>query len=151
MLVQALEDLEGEIEAGKFRVFRLDQLDDAKALVIVIEAAVGAHEAVEFGFAGMAEGGVAEIVGEGDGLGEVLIEGEGPRDGAGDGGDLDGMGEPGAEVIAGAAEEDLGLVLEAAEGAGMDDAGAVALVLGADRGGAARRCLRPALSADFWA
>ena len=132
MLVEALEDLEGEIEAGKFRVFFLDQFDDAKALLVVIEAAAGAHEAVEFGLAGMAERGVPEVVGQGDGLREVLIEGEGAGDGAGDGCDLDGMGETGTEVIGGAAEEDLGLVLEAAERAGMDDAGPVALILGAE-------------------
>ena len=130
VLVEALEDLEGEIEAGELGIFCLDQFHDAEALLIVIEAAMGAHEAVELGLAGMAERGVAEIVGEGDGLREVLIEGEGARDRAGDGGDLDGMGEAGAEVIGGAAEEDLGLVLEPAEGAGMDDPGAIPLVLG---------------------
>jgi hypothetical protein len=150
VLVKALEDLEGEIEAGKFGVFGLDEFDDAEALEVVIEAAVGAHEAIELGLAGMAEGGVAEIVGEGDGLGEVLIEREGAGDGAGDGGDLDGMGEAGAEVIAGAAEEDLGLVLEAAEGAGMDDARAVALVLGAI-GMARLAVLAAGALADFWA
>ena len=129
--MEAFKDLEGKIEAGEVRILCLDELDDTEALEIVIEAAVAAHEAVELRLAGVAERGVAEIVREGDGLGEVLIESEGAGDRAGDGRHLDGMGEPGAEVIAAAAEEDLGLVFETAEGARMNDAGAVPLVLGA--------------------
>ena len=46
-------------------------------------------------------------------------------------GDLDRMGEARAVIIALVLDEDLGLVLEAAEGGGMDDAVAVALVTGA--------------------
>ncbi len=41
--------------------------------------------------------------------------------------DFDGVGEAAAEVVAGAAGEDLGLSGEAAEGAGLDDAVAVTL------------------------
>ena len=86
---------------------------------------------VEGAFAGVAEGGVADVVDQGEGLGEVLVEAEGGGDGAGDLGDLDGVGEAAAEVVGGAAGEDLGLAGEAAEGAGLDDALAVALEGGA--------------------
>ena len=48
-------------------------------------------------------------------------------DGAGDLRDFEGVGEAVAEVVGVAAGEDLGLGFEAAEGAGVDDAVAVAL------------------------
>jgi hypothetical protein len=117
VFVEAFKDFEGEVEAGEVGVFDLDGLDDAEALLVVVEATVGTHEAVELRLTRMAEWGVAEIVGEGDGLGKVLIEGKGAGDGTRDGNDLDGVGEAGTEVIAGAAEEDLCFVLETAEGA----------------------------------
>ena len=43
------------------------------------------------------------------------------------------MGQPGAEMVALVIDEDLRLVLEPAEGGGMDDAVAVALELAAGR------------------
>ena len=85
---------------------------------------------------GVAEGGVADIVAEGGGLRQVFVQVEGAGDGAGDLGDLQRVGEPGDVVIAGGGDEDLGLVLEAAECLAVDDAVAIALVLGAGRGAA---------------
>ena len=46
-------------------------------------------------------------------------------------GDLDAVRQPRAEQVAFVIDEDLGLVFEAAEGGGMDDAVAVALELAA--------------------
>ena len=69
----------------------------------------------------MAEGRVSEVVAEGDGLGEVLIEHERAGDGARDAGDFEGVGEAGAVVVAFRLEEDLGLVLEASEALAVDD------------------------------
>ena len=40
----------------------------------------------------MTEGGVTEVSGEGDSLGQVFIQAEGAGKGAGKGGDFDGMG-----------------------------------------------------------
>ena len=99
----------------------------------MIEAAMVAHQLIELALAGMAERRVAEIMGERQGFGQVLVEPERPGDGAGDLGDLDRMGESGAVMIALVIDEDLGLVLEPAEGGGMDDAVAVALEGGARR------------------
>ena len=77
----------------------------------------------------VAEGGVAEIVAQGGGLGEILIEAQGAGHGAGDLGDLQGMGQAGAVVIPRGGEEHLGLIHEAAEGLTVDDAVTVALEL----------------------
>src|SRR5262245_23453926 len=75
----------------------------------------------------MAERRVAEIVGERHGLAEILVEAERTADGAGDLRHLQRMREPRPEVIALVIDEDLRLVLQAAERRRMDDAVAVAL------------------------
>jgi len=87
----------------------------------------GGHAAVEFLLAGVAEGRVADVVSEGEGFGEVLIEAETDGDGAGDLGDLEGVGEAIAEMVGDGGREDLGLIFEATKGAGVDDTVPVAL------------------------
>lgn len=129
--VEALADFVGEVEAVEFRVFDLELFDDAEALVAPTEATSVLHELVEGVFDGMAEGGMAEISGEGDGLGEVFVEAEGATEGAGEGGDLDGMGEAGTDVVTGAVEWDLGFVFEATKSGAVNDAFAVSLEFGA--------------------
>ena len=79
-----LADLVGEVEAGEAGVALSRLSTIAEALEVVLEAAVVGHELVERVLAGVAEGRVAEVVGEGDGFGEVLVEAEGAGDGAGD-------------------------------------------------------------------
>ena len=130
MFGEAFADFPGEVEAGEVGVFVFEEFDDAEALAVVFESAVVGHELVEGLFAFVAERGVAEVVGEGDGFGEVFIEVESLGEVSGDGGDFDGVGEARAEAATGAVEEDLGFVAELAEGAGVDDSVAVALVGG---------------------
>ena len=74
------------------------------------------QEVAERLLAGVAEGRVAEVVAERDRLGEILVEVEGARDGAGDLRDLERVREARDVVVAGGRDEDLRLVLEAAEG-----------------------------------
>ena len=57
-----------------------------------------------------------EVVRERDGFGQVFIQPERAGDRAADRGDLDGVREPRAQVVAGAVEKDLRLVLEPPEG-----------------------------------
>ena len=129
---EALADFVGEVEAVEFRVFDLELFDDAKALVAPTKATSVLHELVEGVFDGMAKRGMTEISSEGDGLGEVFVEAEGAAEGAGERGDLDGMGEAGTDVVAGAVEWDLGFVFEATESGAMNDAFAVPLEFGAE-------------------
>ena len=91
------------------------------------------HLLVQHPLAGVAEGRVAEVVGERDGFGQILVEPQRAGDRAGHLADFERVGQPGAEMLALVAEEDLGLVLEAPEGGGMDDAVAVALEFRAGR------------------
>ena len=107
--------------------------DDPDRLHVVVEAAKGRHFLVQDAFTGMAERRVTEIVREGDGLGQILVETHGASDGAGHLADFERMRQPGAEMLALVVEEDLGLVLQAAEGGRMDDPVAVTLEFGARR------------------
>src|SRR5690606_27712390 len=66
--------------------------------------------------------------------------GDGPRDLA----DLEGMGQPRAEMMPLVMQEDLRLVLKPAEGGGMDDAVAVALEFRARRAGRSGKGAAPA-------
>jgi|ERR1044071_506749 hypothetical protein len=77
---------------------------------------------------------MAEIMSEGDRFGEVFIETQRATDIARDGGDFNGVGEAGAQMISGAVEKYLGFVFETTEGAGMNDAIAIALVFSAKLG-----------------
>ncbi len=92
----------------------------------MVEAAAGREAAIERALAGMPERRMAEVVGERQRLGQVLVEAERAGERARDLGDLERVGQPGAEMIAFVEDEDLGLVREPAKGGGMDDAVAVA-------------------------
>ena len=76
----------------------------------------------------MAERRVAEIVGERQRLGEVLVEPQRAGDRAGDLRDFEAVGEPRAVMVALVIDEHLRLVVEPAEGGRVQDAVAVALV-----------------------
>ena len=116
MLLQAFEHFKGKIQPREPRVNLLDRLHDAQALAVVIEAAVPLHQRIEQLLAAVAHGRVPEVVRERDGLGQVFIQPEGAGDRAADRGDLHGVGEPGAQMVAGAIQKDLRLVLEPPEG-----------------------------------
>ena len=128
MLDQAFERLPGEIEAVEARIFLFQLGDHAQRLGVVVEAAGAAHRGVERALAGMTERRMAEIVGERQRLGEVLVDAKRPRNGAGDLRDFETMGEARAVMIALVIDEHLGLVVEPPEGHRMQDAVAVARV-----------------------
>jgi hypothetical protein len=86
-----------------------------------------------------------KIVRQRDGLGQVLIQAQGAGQAAGHGGHFDGVGQPRAQMIARAVEENLRLVFQPAKGARMDDAVAVALIFSAPQ----RRRLRDDATAGF--
>ena len=81
---------------------------------------------VERALAGMAERRMAEVMGQRQRLGEVLVEAERAGERPGDLGHFQRMGQPGAVVVALVEHEDLGLVLQPAERGRMDDPVAIA-------------------------
>ena len=135
-----LADLVGEVEPGKL-IPPLEQIHHPEGLVVVLErAGLGNHllgkfdlgvaaveDLVEGGLTGVAEGGVAEVVAEGDGLDEIFVEPERPRDGSPELRHFEGVGQPGSGMIRGVGDKDLGLVLESAERPSVEDPVAVAL------------------------
>ena len=125
-----IDHLEGEVQPS---TVELETLDHAHALIDVGEAA--RQDRVQTFFAGVTERGVAQVVPESDGLGQVFVEAQGARHRPGDLRDLEGVRQPGAVVVTLRREEDLRLVLEPPEGLGVDDPVAVALVIGAQRTG----------------
>src|SRR5207244_9136802 len=76
---------------------------------------------------GMAERRMAEVVGEAQRLGEVLVEAEGARHAPADLRDFDRMSQAHPEMVAVGGDENLSLVAQAAEGDAVDDPVAVAL------------------------
>ena len=81
----------------------------------------------------MAKRGVAEIVSERQGFGEILVQPERPADRSRNLRDFEAVRQPRAVVVAFMVNEDLGLMGQAAECGRMNDAVTVALKGGADR------------------
>ena len=124
----AVADLPGQVQALPIA---LEHVDDAQALLVVVEA--GRAQRLEHALAGVAERRVAQIVAEGDRLGQLLVQPQHLGDGAGDLRHLEGVRQARPVVIAGRREEHLRLVLQAAERLGVDDAVAIALERRPDR------------------
>jgi hypothetical protein len=104
---------------------------------VVIEAPRIGHRRLQRILAGMAEGRMADIVGEAERLGQILVEAERAGDGPADLRDLEAVGQADPIMIAVGRDEDLGLVPQPAERDGVDDPVAVALE------GVARAAARP--------
>src|SRR5882724_7977605 len=116
MLDDAFPDLECQVEPRKTGIAVLEPLDDSERMDIVVEAVpIGAHEAVELSLAGVGERRMPNIVDQGKGFGEFLVESEGAGDRTGDLRDFERVSKAGAEVIGKTFGEDLGLAFQAAE------------------------------------
>ena len=81
---------------------------------------------VERPLASMPERRMAEVVGQRQGFGEILIEAQLPRQRPRDLCDFERMSQPGAVMIAFVEHEDLGLILQPAKRGGMDHPVAIA-------------------------
>jgi len=119
VFAQAGPDFPGQVQAGKLRMPDLQHLDAAQALDVVVEAAFVFHQRIEGLFAEMAKGAVPQVMRQRDGLREVLVGPQGPRQGAADRRHFDG-------------DEDLRFVFQAPERAAVQDPVAVALKRGAN-------------------
>ncbi len=126
VLDDALERFPCQVETVEGRIAPLKTRDHAQRLRVVIEAAMRGEAAIERALPGVAERRMAEIMRQRQRLGEILVEAELAGDGAGDLRHLQRMGQPRPVVVALVINEDLRLVLEAAERGGMDNAVAIA-------------------------
>jgi hypothetical protein len=89
------------------------------------------HECVQGLLARVAKGRVPEIVTQANGLGEVFVHSQCSGQGPPDLGHLQGVGQARAVIVTLRHDKDLGLVLEPAEGCGVDNPVPVALEGGA--------------------
>ena len=106
----------------------LQHLDHAQALLIVCEGGV---EAFSHGaLTGVTERRMSEVVSESDRLGQVLIQAQSTRQRTRDLGNLKGMCQASAVMVASGGKKDLCFIHQAAERLAMDDAVAVALIFG---------------------
>ena len=116
---------------GFAQVQRLEDVDDPQRVLEVPKARVPgeplAQREVERLLADVPERRMAEVVPQPDGLDEVLVEPQRPRHGPRYLRDLERVRQSRAVVVALGRDEDLGLVLEPAEGLGVHDPVAVAL------------------------
>ena len=94
---------------------------------IVVEPAGVGQRGGQRLLAAMAERRMAQVVGEAQRFGQILVEAQCAGDCPADLGDFDAVGQANPEMVAVGRDEHLGLVAQAAEGDRMDDAVAVAL------------------------
>ena len=128
VLDDALADFEGQVQSAKSSVAEFEVFDNAQRVQVVIERKpVLAHGGVERLFSRVAERRMAEIVHQCERFHQIGVQSKLRGDGARDLRDLDGVRQAVAEVVGVAAGENLSLRFQAAKGAGMDDAIAVAL------------------------
>ena len=95
--------------------------DHPQRLRVVVEAAMGLEAFIERPLAGMAERGMPDVMGQRQRFGEVLVEPKLAGQRTGDLRDFQGMGQPGAVMIALMEHENLRFVLQAPERGGMND------------------------------
>src|SRR5262245_24254067 len=131
VLHQSLKRFPSEIESVKFDVAMFKACHQSQRLSVVVEAAKLLHAPIERCFTGMAERRMTEVVRQRQRLSQVLVQSQNAGHRTGDLGDLEGMRQPCAVIVALVLDEHLCLVLEPPEGRGMDDAIPVALIAGA--------------------
>ena len=115
VLPQAFAHLECQVQTWEIRVWPFKQLHRPHTLTIVIEPAVIAHAFGQHFLAGMSERRVPQIMRKRNRFRQILVQAQRAGDGAADRGDLDGMRQARAQMIASSVKKNLGLVFHAAE------------------------------------
>jgi hypothetical protein len=127
----AYQRIPGEIEPVEIEIALFEIDDDPQALHIVVETAPAPDAMVQRILSRMAEGRMAEIMGQRQCLGQIFVEAERPGEAARNLGDFQRVGQPCAVVVALLGHDDLGFQRQAPERGGVQDAVAVALEVAA--------------------
>ena len=112
---QPFEQLPAQVEPGHVDVRTVEPHDHAQGVFVVRKAAPGGERRIERFLAGVAEGRMADVVGEAQGLGEVLVEGERASQHASDLRHFQAMRQPDAKMVAVGRDENLRLAGKATE------------------------------------
>ena len=127
MFKYALTGLKSQINARETRIFCFQYIHDTQGLQIMLEAAEIFHTVIELVLAGMPKGGMPQIMGQSNGLAEILVQTQGASNRAGDLRNLDGVCQASTKQISFMINKHLGFVFKASKSGGMDDAIPVAL------------------------
>ena len=127
MFGQAFERFPCQIEAVECEVLLFEARYNAKALSVVVEATVFAHDIIEGSLAGVTVGRVSKVMGQRQAFGQVFVEAQLAGDGARNLRHLQTVRQPRAIMVAFVVNKNLRLVSQTAEGCGMQDAVAIAL------------------------
>src|SRR5262245_5911958 len=103
-------------------------MDDAQPVAVMVETPVLFHALVECGFSRMAEGRMAEIVCQCNGLSQIFIQAKLASNCSADLSDFQGMSQPSAVMVIGLRYQDLCLVHQSTKGRGVNDPVAIALI-----------------------
>jgi hypothetical protein len=132
VIVRVLDDtfayLERKVQAAKADIPKLEVLNDAQRVQVVVEKpVVGLHGRMERFFAGVSKWWMADVMDKRECFDQVWIQAELLANGARNLRDLDGVRQSIPKVIGEATGEDLRLILQPPECARMDDSVPVAL------------------------
>ena len=139
VLDDAFQRFPGQVEPVEFGIAMFERGQHAQRLGVVIESAMGLQAGIERAFPGVPERRMTEVMGQRQRLREILVQAKLARQCAGNLRYFERMGQPGAVMIALVEHEDLGFMLEAAEGGRMDHPVAIAAKWAA---GLARRLVK---------
>ena len=112
----AVFDLKGQIQSLSL-LFQVMHHPDA--LQVMLEA-IGT-DLIQNGFSGMTEGRMPQVMPQGNGFRQILIQTKRSGDGAGNLSDLQGVGQPGSVMIPHRGEKHLCFSLESPEGVTVED------------------------------
>ena len=133
VLADPLSYFESEIDPVESGIPFLQDIDHTQALEIVLEAPLLFHQLVHHAFPGMTEGRMPQIVGQHDGLGKIFVQAKRTSDGARYLGNLDGVRKTGPVMVPLVVNENLRLVFQPTECAGVNDPVSVPLEDGSER------------------
>jgi len=128
VLGDGLAHVPRQVQTAERAVAAFQDIHHPQAVQVVLEPAVIGHQCPQCVLARMSERRVSHVVRQGDGFGQILVQVQPSRRGAADLRHFHGVRQARAEMVALVVDEDLRLVLQATEGAGMDDAFPVALI-----------------------
>ncbi len=134
MLNDAFAHFKSEVKSGELEIPMFELLDDAQRVKVVIECgAICLHQLVQLAFTGMTERRMANVVNQSESLGKFGIEAESGGYGSRDLRDFERVREAIAEMIGITGGENLRFGLKPAKSTRVNDAVAVARVLGTIR------------------
>ena len=127
VLEDSLTGLVAQVQTAIFDLPLLEEIHHPEALPVVIESARRREHLGQDALPGMAKGRMSQVMGQADGLRQILVESQHPGNGARNLRPFEGMGQTVSIVIALVMDKYLGLVLEAPKSPGVNHSVSITL------------------------